>query len=90
MSLGIAVVRLFAGLVPIISFLAGLAILATLLLGGHFIITGEMSLGSIAAFNSYIALLIFPIIVIGFMSNLIAQASASSNALLRSIPGSGR
>lgn len=76
-SLGIAIVRLFASLVPVISFLAGLSILATLLMGGHFVIKGEMSLGDLAAFNSYIALLIFPIIVIGFMSNLIAQASAS-------------
>jgi ABC-type multidrug transport system fused ATPase/permease subunit len=77
MSLGIAVVRLFAGLVPVISFLGGMATLATLLLGGHFVINGEMTLGNIAAFNSYIAMLIFPIIVIGFMSNLIAQATAS-------------
>jgi len=36
-----------------------------------------MSLGDFAAFNSYLALLIFPILVIGFMSNVIAQASAS-------------
>ena len=45
-----------------------------------------MSLGDFAAFNSYVAILIFPIIVIGFMSNLIAQASASYeriNAVLK-------
>ena len=36
-----------------------------------------MTLGNFAAFNSYIAILIFPILVIGFMSNVIAQASAS-------------
>src|SRR5690606_24604233 len=30
-----------------------------------------------SAFNSYLALLIFPIIIIGFMSNVIAQATAS-------------
>lgn len=36
-----------------------------------------MSLGDFAAFNSYLALLIFPIIMIGFMSNIIAHASAS-------------
>jgi ATP-binding cassette subfamily B protein len=47
------------------------------LLGGHFVITGEMSLGNLAAFNSYIAILIFPIIVIGFMSNIMAQATTS-------------
>jgi ATP-binding cassette subfamily B protein len=46
-------------------------------LGGHFVISGRLSLGDFAAFNSYITILIFPIIIIGFMSNLIAQAAAS-------------
>jgi ATP-binding cassette subfamily B protein len=36
-----------------------------------------MSLGDFTAFNSYLAILIFPILVIGFMSNVIAQATAS-------------
>jgi ATP-binding cassette, subfamily B, bacterial len=36
-----------------------------------------MTLGNFAAFNSYLSMLIFPILTIGFMSNLIAQAQAS-------------
>jgi ATP-binding cassette subfamily B protein len=48
-----------------------------LALGGHFVVIGTMSLGNFAAFNSYLLLLIFPILMIGFMSNIIAQASAS-------------
>jgi len=36
-----------------------------------------MSLWDFTAFNSYLAILIFPIIIIGFTSNVIAQASAS-------------
>jgi ATP-binding cassette subfamily B protein len=36
-----------------------------------------MSLGDFTAFNSYLALLIFPIILLGFMSNIMAQAGAS-------------
>jgi ATP-binding cassette subfamily B protein len=36
-----------------------------------------MSLGEFTAFNAYLAILIFPIIIIGFMSTVIAQASAS-------------
>jgi ATP-binding cassette subfamily B protein len=36
-----------------------------------------LSLGNFAAFNSYLAILIFPIIILGFMSNVIAQATAS-------------
>ncbi|HEY6082049.1 MAG TPA: ABC transporter ATP-binding protein, partial [Chitinophagaceae bacterium] len=76
-QLGISIVKMFAGLIPIITFTASMATLVILALGGHFVISGSMSLGNFAAFNSYLALLIFPIIVIGFMSNVIAQATAS-------------
>lgn len=41
-----------------------------------------MSLGDFAAFNAYVAILIFPIIVIGFMSGVIAQATASYARIL--------
>ena len=40
-----------------------------------------MTLGEFAAFNSYLSLLIFPIIMIGFMSNIIAQSTASYHRL---------
>ncbi|MCW3114773.1 MAG: putative transporter ATP-binding protein [Segetibacter sp.] len=76
-TLGFSILRLFAGLIPIIVFTANMAGLTILVLGGHYVITGSMSLGSFAAFNSYLAMLIFPILVIGFMSNVIAQATAS-------------
>lgn len=76
-TLGLSVVRLFAGLVPVISFMANMSLLAILLLGGHFVINDSMSLGELAAYNSYVAILIFPIVVIGFMSGLIAQSAAS-------------
>ena len=74
---GLKILSLFAGLIPIITFTANMAGLAILALGGHYVINGSMSLGNFAAFNSYLALLIFPILVIGFMSNIIAQATAS-------------
>lgn len=76
-DLGLAILRLFAGLIPAIVFVSNMAALSILALGGHFVIQGTMTLGEFAAFNSYLALLIFPILVIGFMSNVIAQATAS-------------
>jgi ATP-binding cassette subfamily B protein len=76
-DIGISIVTLFATLIPLITFVANLATLTILVLGGHLVISGRLTLGEFAAFNSYVVLLIFPIIVIGFMSNLIAQASAS-------------
>nr|WP_295923126.1 ABC transporter ATP-binding protein [uncultured Dyadobacter sp.] len=74
---GLAILSLFAGLIPVVQFTANLAGLTILVLGGHFVIEGDMTLGSFAAFNSYLVILIFPILVIGFMSNVIAQATAS-------------
>jgi ATP-binding cassette subfamily B protein len=76
-NIGLGILRLFAALIPIITFVSNIGMITILMLGGHFVITGEMSLGDFAAFNSYLALLIFPIIMIGFMSNIMAQASAS-------------
>ncbi|MDQ2751786.1 MAG: ABC transporter ATP-binding protein/permease, partial [Bacteroidota bacterium] len=76
-TLGLSVLRLFAMLIPVITFTANLAVLSILALGGHFVIQGSMTLGNFAAFNSYLAMLIFPILIIGFMSNVIAQATAS-------------
>jgi len=76
-DIGLSILRLFAWLIPIIVFTANMAGLMILVLGGHYVINGKMSLGDFAAFNSYLALLIFPILIIGFMSNVIAQATAS-------------
>ena len=76
-DLGMRILAMFASMIPAITFVANIGTLIILAYGGHLVITQGMSLGTIAAFNSYLALLIFPIFVIGFMSNIIAQASAS-------------
>ncbi|HEY4327210.1 MAG TPA: ABC transporter ATP-binding protein [Mucilaginibacter sp.] len=80
-DIGFSILRLFAGLIPVITFTSNIATLSILALGGHFVINNTMSLGDFAAFNSYLAQLIFPILVIGFMSNIIASATASFNRI---------
>ncbi len=76
-SIRLAIVRYLAILIPVITFVASLSSMLILLMGGHFVITGSMSLGDFSAFYSYLGMMIFPIIVIGLMSNIIAQSSAS-------------
>ncbi len=76
-DIGLSIVNLFASLIPVIMFSTNLATLIILTLGGHFVISGSMTLGNFTAFNSYLAILIFPIIIIGFMSNVIARSAAS-------------
>jgi ATP-binding cassette subfamily B protein len=76
-DLGFRIVRLFSLMVPIITFVSNMSTLAIVTLGGWYVIQDEMSLGTFTAFINYVALLIFPILMIGFMTNIIAQASAS-------------
>ena len=76
-DLGLKILGYFAFMIPMVGFFSSLATLAILLVGGHYVITGSMTLGSFAAFNSYVLILIFPIIMFGFMSNMIARSTAS-------------
>jgi ATP-binding cassette subfamily B protein len=70
------ILKLFAATIPVVMFVSNMATLIILLLGGRFVIGGTMTLGDFAAFNSYVAIFIFPIFILGFMSNVIARASA--------------
>ena len=76
-DIGISILTMFATIFPLMNFIANLATLVILSLGGHFVINGALSLGDFAAFNSYVTILIFPIIIIGFMSNVIANSAAA-------------
>jgi ATP-binding cassette subfamily B protein len=76
-DLGLSIVRLFSVLVPIIMFVSNVAVVVILAFGGHYVVAGSLTLGNFAAFNSYLIMLIFPVMMIGFMSNIIAAATAS-------------
>ncbi len=76
-DIGISILQLFSAMIPIVTFVSNVAILIILTLGGRFVILGSMTLGDFASFNSYLTILIFPIFLLGFMSNIIAQAQAS-------------
>jgi ATP-binding cassette subfamily B protein len=76
-DIGLQILGMFAAMIPIITFVSNLATLTILALGGHFVIAGQMTLGNLAAFNNYLFLLIFPIFILGFTSNILAQAQAS-------------
>ena len=76
-DISISILRLFASLIPVIIFCTNLATLMILTVGGRYVILGSMSLGEFTAFNSYLVILIFPVIIIGFMGNVMAQAGAS-------------
>ncbi|MGN6423240.1 MAG: ABC transporter ATP-binding protein [Asticcacaulis sp.] len=76
-AIGLKILRQFAAMIPMITFLTNVAVLIILSLGGHFVIRGTMSIGQLSAFLAYLTILVFPIIIIGFTSMSISQAQAS-------------
>ncbi len=76
-TISLSILRLFASLIPAIMFCTNVATLLILTLGGRFVIQGSMTLGDFTAFNTYLSILVFPVIILGFMGNIMAQASAS-------------
>ncbi|MBC7476296.1 MAG: ABC transporter ATP-binding protein [Candidatus Sericytochromatia bacterium] len=76
-DIGLKILSFFSILIPIIVFVSNIASLVILTVGGSFVINNTMTLGDFSAFNAYLSILVFPILLIGFMSSLIAQANVS-------------
>lgn len=58
-------------------FIAGLTAVIVLWIGGRDVITGRMSLGAFVAFNSYLAMLTWPMMATGYVINLIQRGIAA-------------
>ncbi len=76
-DLGLSIMKLFSGLIPTIGLLANSTVILILLVGGRLILAGEFTVGDLTAFNTYVSMLIFPMIMLGFVSNIIARAVTS-------------
>ena len=76
-TIGMSILRLFSTLIPLIGLLANAAMTVILLVGGKFILAGSFTVGGLLAFNSYVYMLIFPVVVLGFISNILARAMTS-------------
>ena len=59
------VVRLMALVLPLLDLIVGISLLLTLVYGGRLAIFGEISIGQFVAFNSYVTMLIWPMIAVG-------------------------
>jgi len=71
------IIRSFSLMIPLIGLISNIAALIILLLGGKFVIENSMTLGDFTAFTSYVFILIFPIIMLGFVSSTISRAQES-------------
>jgi ATP-binding cassette, subfamily B, multidrug efflux pump len=83
-------VQLMGMLWPTLEFILGIAMIITLLVGGHEVVAHRITPGDFVAFNTYMILLIWPIIAVGWVVNLFQRGTASVkriDEILRAVPG---
>jgi ATP-binding cassette subfamily B multidrug efflux pump len=74
-------VRIQAFFQPLLFLITGLSIIVVIWVGGIKVIQGQMNLGDIVAFISYLGMLIWPMIAFGWVINIIQQGEASMKRL---------
>lgn len=62
--------RLFGIFTPSLAFVIGISAMISLWIGGKAVVQGEITLGSFVAFNSYLLMLSWPMMAIGYVFNL--------------------
>jgi ATP-binding cassette subfamily B multidrug efflux pump len=70
-------VQLMGMLWPTLEFILGASLIITLLAGGHQVLAHRISVGQFVAFNTYMILLIWPIIAVGWVINIFQRGTAS-------------
>ncbi len=74
---GLRLVQLMGMLWPTLEFLLGLAMVVVLLVGGHEVLHGRISVGDFVAFSTYTVMLTWPVIALGWVVNLVQRGKAS-------------
>ncbi len=70
-------VRLMGMLWPTLEFLLGLSLVVVLLVGGHEVVRHRISVGAFVAFTTYMTMLTWPVIALGWVVNLVQRGTAS-------------
>jgi ATP-binding cassette, subfamily B, multidrug efflux pump len=74
---GLRLVQLMGMLWPTLEFMLGLAMVIVLLVGGHQVLSHRISVGNFTAFATYLLMLMWPIIAVGWVVNLFERGTAS-------------
>ena len=66
---------------PVLALMFSIAFMLILIVGGRHVLAGRITVGTLAAFNVYMMYLIWPIIALGWVTNLVQRGLASLGRL---------
>jgi ATP-binding cassette, subfamily B, multidrug efflux pump len=85
----IKLIRTWSMFMPSLQALIGTSFLIVLWKGGEQLLTGQITLGALIAFYTYLGLLVWPMIALGWVTNIFQRGAASTgrlNYILRAKP----
>ena len=68
---------------PFMELLSNIATVLVVSIGGIFVIKQKLTIGELVAFNGYIWMLIWPMRMLGWLTNLLAQSDASAKKIFK-------
>ena len=80
-SRNIQLIRTWSMFMPSLASLVGTCFLIVLWQGGHQLLNGRISLGALIAFNGYLTQLVWPMIALGWVTNIFQRGAASMGRL---------
>ncbi len=67
---------------PAMALMFAFALMLVLIMGGWHVVKGTITVGTFAAFNVYLSYLIWPIVALGWVTNLVQRGLASQGRLM--------
>lgn len=80
-KLNIEQARVWAKYHPVIEFFSNLVLVVVISVGGMFVVGSHITLGELVKFNGYIMMLIWPMRLMGWLTNIIARCNASAKKI---------
>src|SRR3981189_3979964 len=74
-------IKTWSMFMPSLTALIGTTFLIVLWQGGYRYLHGQMSLGALITFNTYLGLLVWPMIALGWVTNIFQRGAASMGRL---------
>jgi ATP-binding cassette subfamily B protein len=70
-------IRIMSAMWPALSLLGGIAAAIVLWIGGVAVVRGQITLGELVAFQIYLGMLLWPMVALGWVTNLFQRGAAS-------------
>ena len=80
-AMNVRLIRTWSMFMPSLQAMIGTTFLIVLWQGGYRVLNGQMSMGSLITFNTYLGFLVWPMIALGWVTNIFQRGAASMGRL---------